>query len=174
MKNPLTYLFLIMIVLGNGILVAAQTPSEEIKTGRMLKRAVENDVDNYVYATFSFKHGGNGPDVQKLCHNNWDLLFGNSVSVWDDGFDVTMGGDDRSRIKDLGWLKWDSKFEIPRLPAYEEHEREPSVKAIVGHIYLVHTADRDNNHWALFRVERLVSTESVDITWKLIPPPKRP
>ena len=171
MKNLLTYLFLILFVLGNGSLITAQSPSEEIKTGKLLRRGVENEVDNYIYATFSFKYGGNGPEVQKLCRNNWDILFGNSVL--DDGFDVTMVVDDRSRIKDLGRLNWEHKFEIPRLPAYEEPEREPSVKAIVGHMYLVHTVDRDNNHYALFRVERLVSTESVEITWKLIPPPTK-
>ena len=142
MKNSLTYLFLIMIVLGSGVLTSAQTPSEEIKTGKLLARAVENGVDNYIYATFSFKFGGNGPEVQKLCRNNWDILFGNSVL--DDGFDVTMAGDDRSRIKDLGRYKWEQQFNVPRLSAFEEPDRQESVKAILGHIYLVHVRDRDN------------------------------
>ena len=172
LKNPLTYLFLIMIVLGNGVLIAAQTPSEEIKTGKLLKRGVENEVDNYIYATFSFKYGGNGPEVQKLCRNNWDILFGNSVL--DDGFDVTMVTDDRSRIKDLGRYKWDQQFNVPRLSAFEEPDRQEAVKAILGHIYLVHIRDRDNNHYALFRVDRLISGESVDISWKLISPPTGP
>ena len=171
MKNPLTYLFLIMIVMGSGVLTSAQTPSEEIKTGKLLKRAVENGVDNYVYATFSFKFGGNGPEVQKLCRNNWDLLFGNSPVG--DAFDVTMVTDDRSRIKDLGKYEWSQKFHVPRLAAYEEPEPEPSVRAEVGHIYLVHTRDTDNNYYALFRVDRLISEESVEISWKLIDPPKR-
>jgi hypothetical protein len=43
MKNSLTYLFLIMIVLGSSVLIAAQPPSEEIKTGKLLKRGVENE-----------------------------------------------------------------------------------------------------------------------------------
>ena len=171
MKNLLTYLALIVIVLGNGILIAAQPPSEEVKTGRLLKRTIDNKVDNYVYATYSFKFGGNGPEIQKLCRNNWDLLFGNS-SV-QDAFDVTMVTDDRSRIKDLGSYNWEQKFHIPTLSAYEEPEREESVKAIVGHMYLVHTRDTDNNHYVLFRVEKLVPGESVDISWKVIPPPKR-
>ena len=172
MKNSLTYLFLIMIVLGSGVLTSAQTPSEEIKTGKLLKRAVENGVDNYVYATFSFKFGGNGPEVQKLCRNNWDILFGNSVL--DDGIDVTMSGDDRGRIKDLGKYKWEHQFNVPRLSAFEEPDRQEAVKAILGHIYLIHVRDRDNNHYALFRVDRLISGESVDISWKLISPPTGP
>ena len=172
MKNQLTYLVLIMIVLGNGILIAAQTPSEEVKTARLLKRSTENGVDNYIYATYSFKFGGNGPETQKLCRNNWDLLFGNSPM--EDAFDVTMVTDDRSRIKDLGRYNWEQKFQIPSLAAYEEPEREESVKAIEGHMYMVHTRDNDNNHYALFRVEKLMPSESVEISWKVISPPKRP
>lgn len=172
MKNSLTYLFLIMIVLGSGVLTAAQTPSEEIKTGKLLKRAVENGVDNYVYATFSFKFGGNGPEVQKLCRNNWDILFGNSVL--DDGIDVTMTGDDRGRIKDLGKYKWEHPFNVPRLSAFEEPDRQETVKAILGHIYLIHVRDRDNNHYALFRIDRLIADESIDISWKVISPPTGP
>ncbi|HEX3249711.1 MAG TPA: hypothetical protein VHS05_09805 [Pyrinomonadaceae bacterium] len=172
MKNQLTYLVLSMlIVFGNAILVAAQTPNEEIKTGRLLKRTSENGKDNYVYATYSFKFGGNGPEIQKLCRNNWDLLFGNSSL--NDAFDVTMVTDDRSRIKDLGRYKWEDKFNIPTLAAYEEPEHEDSVKAIEGHMYMVHSRDRDSNHYALFRVEKLTPGESVDISWKLISPPKR-
>lgn len=41
-----------------------------------------------------------------------------------------------------------------RTAAYEEPENEPSVKAVVGHMYLVHTRDWDNNYYVLFRVER--------------------
>jgi hypothetical protein len=85
-----------------------------------------------------------------------------------------MVADDRSRIKDLGRYNWDDKFYIPRLAAYEEPEREAGVKAIVGHIYLVHTRDTDYNYYVLFRVERLVSEESVEISWKMIDPPQRP
>jgi hypothetical protein len=161
----------LLIGLGSLIPATAQTTNDEIKTGKLLKRKTEDGVDNYIYATYSFKFGGNGPEVQRLCRNNWDLLFGNSPTT--DGFDVTMVVDDRSRIKDLGKYEWSQKFHVPRLAAYEEPEPEPSVRAEVGHIYLVHTRDTDNNYYALFRVERLISEESVEISWKLIDPPKR-
>ncbi|HET6977032.1 MAG TPA: hypothetical protein VFI24_11960 [Pyrinomonadaceae bacterium] len=171
MKYRLTYLVLIMIALGAGIQAAAQTPGEDVKTARLLKRTVQNEADNYPYATYSFKFGGNGPEVQKLCRNNWDLIFGNSPL--DDAFDVTMVTDDRSRIKGLGRYNWEQKFHIPTLSAYEEPEREESVKAIEGHMYLVHSRDTDSNHYSLFRVEKLTPGESVEISWKVIPPPKR-
>jgi hypothetical protein len=170
MKNRLHYLLLIVIVLSNGVLIAAQTPSEEVKTGRLVKRVSEKGKDNYVYATYSFKFGGNGPEVQKLCRNNWDLLFGNGP---EDAFGVTMVTDDRSRIKDLGEYHWEQTFRVPRLAAYEEPDTEDSVKAIEGHIYLVHSRDTYDNHYALFRVEKLTPGESVEITWKLIAPPPR-
>ncbi|HEX6043015.1 MAG TPA: hypothetical protein VFZ22_00900 [Pyrinomonadaceae bacterium] len=170
MKKLFNVLALLILGLTSLVPVSAQSSNEEIKTAKLVKRMSEKGVDNYVYAAFSFKFGGNGPDVQRLCRNNWDLLFGNSPTP--DAFDVTMVTDDRSRIKDLGSYKWSDKFHIPKLAAYEEPETEPSVKAIVGHMYLVHTRDTDNNHYALFRVERLVSEESVEISWKMIDPPR--
>jgi len=171
MKKLFILLAALLVGLVNLIPATAQTTNDEIKTGKLVKRKLENGVDNYIYATYSFKFGGNGPEVQRLCRNNWDLLFGNSVIT--DGFDVTMVGDDRSRIKDLGKYNWTDKFNVNKLSAYEEPETEPSVRAEVGHIYLVHTRDTDSNYYALFRVDRLVSDESVEISWKLIDPPQR-
>lgn len=156
----------VLIGLGSLIPIAAQSAKDEIKTGKLVTRKKENGVDNYVYATYSFKFGGNGPEIKRLCRNNWDLLFGNSPTP--DAFDVSMVTDDRSRIKDLGKYDWTDKFHVPKLVAYEEPETEESVKAVVGHMYLVHTRDNDHNHYALFRVERLVPEESVEISWKLL------
>ena len=172
MKKLFTLLAFVIISFNSIIPIAAQNSPEAPKSGKLVKRTVENGIDNYAYAAFSFKFGGNGPAIQQLCRNNWDILFGNSPTP--DAFDVTIVGDDRSRIKDLGKYNWDEKFYIPRLSAYEEPDREASVKAIVGHIYLVHTRDTDNNYYVMFRVERLVSEESVEISWKIIDPPQRP
>ena len=172
MKKRFIVSLALIIALGSLIPMAAQATNEEIKSGKLLKRKVENGIDNYAYATYSFKFGGNGPAIQQLCRNSWDLLFGNSPLP--DAFDVSMGGDDRSRIKDLGRYNWGDKFYVPRLPAYEESEREESIKVIVGHVYLVHKRNRDDNYYVLFRVERLVSEESVEISWKMIDPPQRP
>lgn len=172
MKKLSIVLAVLIVGLASLIPISAQTSNDEIKKAKLVKRKSENGVDNYVYAAYSFKFGGNGPEIQQLCRNNWDLLFGNSSTT--DAFDVTMVVDDRSRIKDLGRYEWGDKFRIPRLSAYEEPEREESVKAVVGHMYLVHTRDTDSNHYALFRVERLTSEESVEISWKLIEAPPKP
>jgi len=171
MKKRLSYLLAALLVLGSADSAFPQTPGGEIKTGKLLKRKLDNGVDNYPYATYSFECGGNGPEVQTRCRNDWDILFGSSALP--DAFDVTTVTDDRSRIRDLGPYDWGDRFDIPTLAAYEEPEREPSVKAIEGHMYLVHTRDRETNLYTLFRVERLEPGKSVEITWKIIPPPKR-
>jgi len=144
--------------------------SNEPQTVTLLKRKKVGDVDNYTQATFSFKHGINGEAGRAVTRNNWDVLFGNSPLP--DAFDVTTVTDDCSRIKDLGALNWTEAFAVPVIPAYAEPTREPSVKAIVGHMYVVHSKDRDDDHYALFRVESLDPGKSVTISWKLIAAPK--
>jgi len=79
--------------------------------------------------------------------------------------------DDRSRIADLGKHRWSETLDFPDLPAFEKPARERPADAIEGHIYLVHTADRDSDLYALFRVEELRSGEWVKISWKRMPSP---
>lgn len=131
--------------------------------------------DNYINATYSFKHGANGEEGLKLTRNNWDIQYsslrqrdGKTIA---DLFHVTMVTDDRSRIKDLGKLEWKDKFSVPALPAYDKPTRHPHIEAKLGHIYLVHTADSELDHYALFRVESIDNGKTVTISWKLIPEP---
>jgi hypothetical protein len=139
------------------------------QTATLVARRDVEGSDNYDLAAFSFKYGGNGPVTRKLTRNNWDLLFGNAPDR--DIFDVTMVVDDRSRIKDLGELSWYDTFTVPSLEAYPQPTREQSLGVVPGHMYLVHSKDRDTDHYALFRVENLQPLQSVTISWKLIPKP---
>ena len=168
------YLFPLMMAFAVMLLVEsvafAQMPSDEPQTVTLLARKKVNDVDNYRQAAFSFKYGINGDAAMKVTRNNWDLLFGNSPLP--DAFDVTMVTDDCSRIKDLGALNWSDTFDVPVLPAHLKPTREPSVKAIVGNMYVVHSKDTDDNHYALFRVESLEPGKSVTISWKLVTSPE--
>jgi hypothetical protein len=164
------YGFRIVITVAVTLLIASSAYSQanmQPQTVTLLKRAVIDGVDNYTRATFSFKYGVNGDEGRKITRNNWDLLFGDSS--FPDAFNVTMVTDDCSRIKDLGALEWNQYFEVKALPAYEKPTHEPGVKAVVGHMYIVHTKDRDEDHYALFRVEALESGKSVTISWRLIP-----
>jgi len=156
--------------LGSPSPALGQHPEIVPQTATLVARRQIDGHDNYDLATFSFKYGGNGPITRGLTRNNWDLLFGNARDR--DTFDVTMVTDDRSRIKDLGELSWYDTFTVPSLDAYPEPTREPSVNAVAGHMYLVHSRDRGSDHYALFRVETLQPLQSVTISWKLIPKPK--
>lgn len=149
--------------------VRSQTPNGEPKTVTLLARKKVETADNYTQAAFSFKYGVNGDEGLKVTKNNWDVLFGNSPLP--DAFDVTMVTDDRSRIKDLGERKWSDASDVPVLEAHPKPAREPSVKAVVGHMYVVHVKDRDNDHYALFRVESLEPGKNVTISWKLVASP---
>ena len=173
-KIERTYVFHFAILCALALAIASTSfaqRSNEPQTVTLLKRTTVNGVDNYTQAAFSFKYGVNGDAALKLTRNNWDLLFADS-SHMPDAFDVHMVADDCSRIKDLGALSWADAFDVPSLPAYDKPTDEPSVKAIVGHMYLVHTKDRDNDHYALFRVDALTPGESVTISWKLTPVPE--
>lgn len=165
---PLAIAFAVTLLAQSSVL--SQALHGEPQTITLLARKKVDDVDNYTRAAFSFKYGVNGDAALKVTRNNWDLLFGNSPLP--DAFDVTMVTDDCSRIKDLGALNWSDAFDVPALPAYPQPTREPSVKAIVGHMYVVHTKDRDNDHYALFRVESLEPGMSVTISWKLVASPE--
>ena len=150
--------------------VSGQSRIEKLKTATLQARRTIDGRDNYVDAAFSFERGVNGEEGRKLTRNDWDLLFGNSPEG--DTFDVTMVTNDYSRIKDLGELNWGAGYRVRPLPAYSTPTREPSVKAVAGHMYLVHTADQDSDLYALFRVEALEPGKSVTISWKIIPSPE--
>ena len=137
------------------------------RPGRITLLARQKHHD-YEKATFSFEHGIRDDPGLKLTLNDWDLQFGNGG----DALDVTMVTDDRSRIKDLGAMRWSDVRKVPELPAHPVPTREPGVPAIVGHMYLVHTRDSNSDFYALFRVEELIHGDSCTITWKIVPNPE--
>jgi hypothetical protein len=151
-------------------MIVSHATVDEPRTATLVARRITEEGDNYVDATFSFEHGRNGRDALPVTRNDWDLLFGNSRDS--DTFDVTMVVDDCSRIRDLGELNWADNFEVPILPAHPEPTREPSVRAVVGHMYVVHTKDSETDLYALFRVETLETGKSVTISWKVVPAPE--
>jgi hypothetical protein len=48
----------------------------------------------------------------------------------------------------------------------------PFVKAIAGHLYVIHVVDDTRDFYALFRVESLARGDNCTISWRFIPPPK--
>jgi hypothetical protein len=68
--------------------------------------------------------------------------------------------------------------ELPPIPeaAPETRKRKPKVdpifvRAVVGHLYVIHVVDETRDFYALFRVEALQRGDNCTISWKLIAPP---
>ena len=64
-------------------------------------------------------------------------------------------------------------------PAEKKNDGTPKidpvfVKAVAGHLYVIHVVDADDNFYALFRVEAVERGDHCVISWKLIEPPKEP
>jgi hypothetical protein len=137
---------------------------------------------------FSFKYGVRGEVAPEITsselsygHINW-----NRDSDW---FNVALVTGDRSRIKDLGELKWSEILDVPflppsvaphqgfRLPLRTETIEQSSdgqvTRVVAGHMYVVHAKNSHTDLYALFRVEKLVPSDEVTISWKLVPSPKR-
>lgn len=144
--------------------VAKTADPNEVELGKatLFARMVHRD---YQKATFSFEFGLRD-DPACLHANDWDLQYGNGG----DHFHVTMVADDRSRIVDLGEIDWgqlDTK-RLAKLPPHPQPRRE-FVPSAVGHVYLVHTVDRNSDLYALFRVEAVDQQQGTcDITWRLV------
>ena len=153
----------------NEVLFAVQIQTEP-RFVTLVARRIVNGQDNYVDACFSFEHGMNGEAALPFTRNDWDVLFGNSPDR--DIFGVSMVGDDRSRIVDMGALNWGDSFQVPVLTPHPVPSIEPEVIAVVGHMYAVHTKDRETDLYALFRVEALDPLKSVVISWKSVRSPE--
>ena len=143
------------------------TVQTEPRRVTLAARRVINGHDNFVDSAFSFEHGINGQSAVLLTRNDWDIMFGGP-----DVFNVTMVVDDCSRIQDMGALDWTDAFQVPILTAHPVPTHEPEVKAVVGHMYVVHTKDTETNLYALFRVEALEPGVSVTISWKSVQSPE--
>jgi hypothetical protein len=137
----------------------------------LLLRKITNGIDNYTEACFSFEHGMNGGAALPFTRNDWDVQFADAPG-FPDAFHVTMVTDDRSRIQDMGALNWSDTFEVPVVTAYPVPTRDPDVKALVGHMYVVHTKDTETDLYALFRVEALDPGKTVTISWKSVRSPE--
>jgi len=111
----------------------------------------------YDKATFSFQFGIRDDPDQKRTGNDWDLLYDNSVRE----FTVKMQADDKSTINDFGHMtfadvardKWVPRGEGPTAPGWQ------------GHVYHVHTQDKDSDFHSLFRVVHQRDGVAVLIEW---------
>jgi hypothetical protein len=61
----------------------------------------------------------------------------------------------------------------PKPKGHKQAPDSPFVKAVVGHIYVIHVVDDVNDYYALFRVESIDRGASCTLSWKLIDALKR-
>lgn len=82
--------------------------------------------------------------------------------------------DERSVSEAIAPNVWTPQPSIePRSP---KHDGKPKidplfVKAIAGHVYVIHVVDDSRDFYALFRVEALQRGDNCTVSWKLIPEP---
>lgn len=62
-------------------------------------------------------------------------------------------------------------------PTRPGHDGKPKadpiwVKAVIGHLYVIHVVDETRDFYALFRVEGLQRGDNCTVSWKLIPAPR--
>lgn len=190
-------LFLILTVCVAALSAKGQLRSDENwrdvepKTVTLYSRSKYKDkFEGYGKSAFSFKQGVRSDIGREVTRNNYELLYGNlNINGDSDWFGVTMVTDDCSRIKDLGELNWSGIFDVPYLPAslepqkgislsfktknFEESSNGQVTKVVAGHMYVVHSKDSDSDFYTLFRVEKLVPSDEVTISWKIVPSPEK-
>jgi len=145
---------------------------------------------NFSRSFFDFERGERGTK------DKWDLLYG-SMRIGEDfdWFSASQATDNRSLIRDLGELNWNDTYGVPviePLPKLEEGKSRGFtvdssgdtgkawaksngifVKAVVGHLYVMHVKDSDSDFYVLFRVESIERGESCTISWKLTDAPDK-
>jgi hypothetical protein len=108
-------------------------------------------------SAFSFKHGlrSDSEEWLPVTRNCADLMYGSiSLNGDSDWFCVSMGGENPSKIKDMGALEWSDIKTVPVLPAtaptmtgirfpdagepFEVSSQQRVTKAVVGHLYVAH------------------------------------
>ncbi|HYG82233.1 MAG TPA: hypothetical protein VD861_17665, partial [Pyrinomonadaceae bacterium] len=119
-----------------------------------------------------------------------DIRYGgitdNGNNHW---FDVSLCGSARSRLKDLGELKWSDVYYVPvvlALPAphcggvawrfengkvVEMSPEGVNVRAVAGHLYVMRVKDSKSDFYVMFRIESLEPEGECTISWKRVPSP---
>lgn len=146
---------------------------------------------DFAKANFHFGLGVRGDSESPFTRNVYDVRYGGiSLDGDNDWLDVSISHGSRSQIKDLGGLNWSDVYDIPFLPANPvPHSGGMSlsynsgklttvfpegvlVRAVVGHMYLVHSKDENRDLYAMFRVEAVKPGNECTITWKQVPSPE--
>jgi hypothetical protein len=169
----------------------AQEPVRSEVKAQKVTLLSQNRYQDFARANFNFKLGVRGDSESPPTRNIYDVRYGGvAADGYDDWLDVPINTGSRSQIRDLGALEWFNIYDVPILYASPvAHNGELSlsyesnrllkvspegtlVKAIVGHMYLVHSEYAGNDLYAMFRVEAIKPEGECTISWKLVPSPE--
>jgi hypothetical protein len=84
--------------------------------------------------------------------------------------DVVDGG---GRLRDVSRIDSTNEPTLKSEPKHREPKVDPMfVKAIPGHMYVIHVVDDVRDFYVLFRVESIERGDNCTISWRLIPTPE--
>jgi hypothetical protein len=168
-----------------------RNPPPEPQRVTLFSRITYKNQD-YGRSAFNFQHGlrSDHENWMPVARNNAHLMYGSiSFDPATDWFSISGGGDDPSRIKDLGGLQWSEVYFTPilyanprqstgiRFPGLHESFEESSdgqvTKVVAGHMYLVRIKNRDADLYAMFRVEALEPNDHCTLSWRVVPSPEQ-
>lgn len=117
----------------------------------------------YVAATYSFEKQTR--DDAKATGNDWDFVLSHGIEgPW---LRVRTVTDDRSTIWDLGPID----FEQALRGDVQQVEAQIGVKVRAHHLYLIHTLDRQSDHWVLLKALSIGEGEELIFEWRAVSDP---
>ncbi|HEV7683814.1 MAG TPA: hypothetical protein VGO68_16920 [Pyrinomonadaceae bacterium] len=171
--------------------VAAQNSNYSDVEPKLVSLLSQIKHDEPAKANVNFKLGVRGDSDSPATKNVYDLRYGGYANDKDlDWLEVPIAHGSSSQIKDLGELDWTEIYDTPFLyagPVPHDGKRSEFykngkvikslpentlVKAVVGHMYVVHTRGTDRDFYVMFRVVALKSGDEVTISWRIVPSPE--
>ena len=147
---------------------------------------------SYEKSVFNFEYGARGDAVLPKRLSRYDIRYGGISENGDDSWlDIVNRLGARSVITDLGEMSWSEVNHVPVLFASplphtgelthsyaggklrEISPKEVIVKAVTGHMYVMHIKDRASDYYIMFRVESIAPKGECVLSWKLVPSPER-
>ena len=176
---------------GTWSLVEAQQSSHRDAQPELVSLLSQIKYKDFAKANFNFKLGVRGDSDSPSTRSVYDLRYGGySYQTDNDWFDVPIAHGSSSQIVDLGELDWTDIYDTPflyaspvphgglRTDSYRNGKVVKStpentlVKAIVGHMYLLHAKGNDRDFYVMFRVASLKSGDEVTVAWRIARSPE--
>lgn len=117
----------------------------------------------------------------------YDIRYGGlTLDGSNDWLEIVNLRGQQSVIKDLGVMAWDEVTHVPAVPASPEPytgvvryrrgglaaPEGVAVRALAGHMYVLHVKDRGTDYYVMFRVDAIDPAGECRLSWKRVPSPK--